>query len=544
MQVIARFWDVDLTSTLQRDAALQMSEAMVTPEAVVQAWESLPDDQRQALQALLDAGGQMPQRVFARQWGEIRTMGPGRMDREQPWGEPNSPAEGLWYKGFIFHSFEQGPDGAYEAVFVPPELQAHLPAPDAPSPSVSLEPVAAPAFVRSTGDAFLDDACTLLSYLQNEHLHLTSGGKWPERHEARLLHRLRDANFERFTFLRHLAHQIGWVHEDESSRLRLDPDPVTAWLQSSTAKQRDTLAGAWRDDPGWNELFHIPSLIPEDTGAWLNDPLLARKAILVHLAACSPDEWYGFTDFVAAVKQVDPDFQRPNGDYESWYIREAASGKYLSGFESWNAVEGALIRHVVTGPSTWLGLVDLGAAAPDRAPMAFHLTAAGAAFLDRAEPSPVPEPKPLNLRSDFTVLVPPARRFERFQLARVADWTRTGDVFVYRLTPHAMDRARRQGISATRVLEFLEQVTDTPAPRSVEAALTRWEARGAEARLERGVLLRLSDNDLMDQLMASPRANRFIQKRIGPTTTLVRASDVSRLVAALGEMGLLPDVNV
>jgi hypothetical protein len=154
------------------------------------------------------------------------------------------------------------------------------------------------------------------------------------------------------------------------------------------------------------------------------------------------------------------------------------------------------------------------------------------------------EPKSLNLRSDFTVLVPPARRFERFQLARVADWTRTGDVFVYRLTPRAMERARQQGIPIARVLEFLEQVTGASVPRFVEAALTRWEARGAEANLSRRIVLQLSDGDLMDQLMSSPRTGHLVQERAGPTTALVREADLSRIAATLGKLGLLLDVDV
>ena len=76
LQAIARFWDVELTTSSRRDAATQLAEAMVVPQAIAGAWDALPEDHRQALNALLAAGGQMPSRVFARQWGEIRTMGP------------------------------------------------------------------------------------------------------------------------------------------------------------------------------------------------------------------------------------------------------------------------------------------------------------------------------------------------------------------------------------------------------------------------------------------------------------------------------------
>ena len=65
-------------------------------------------------------------------------------------------------------------------------------------------------------------------------------------------------------------------------------------------------------------------------------------------------EWVSVADFIDAVKATDPDFQRPGGDYESWYIRDAGSGAYLTGFESWDRVEGELLRALLTGPARWL----------------------------------------------------------------------------------------------------------------------------------------------------------------------------------------------
>jgi hypothetical protein len=553
LRVIARFWDVEPTASRRRDIAIQLAEAMAAPEAVAAAWDALPGDQRRALEALLAAGGQMPLRVFVRQWGEIRAMGPGRAERERPWREPISPVEGLWYRGFISRAFEQGPEGTYEAVFIPPELRTHpAAAPELPI-AIAPAPAPVPAVTSSAGDALLDDACTLLAYLQSEQVRPQPDDGWPARHQSRLIRRLRDPDPARLNLLRHLVRGLGWLRVTDSGHLRPDPGPVTAWLQSPIAQQRRTLAGAWRDDPTWNDLFHVPGLIPEDTGAWCNDSLVARKAILRHLEACEAGAWYALIAFASAIKQVDPDFQRPDGDYTTWYIRDSASGAYLSGFESWDGVEGALIRYLIAGPLAWLGLVDLGADAPGAPAAVFRLTLGGAACLDLVAPPPEPEPAPapLALRRDFTVLVPPARRYDRFQLARVAEWVSSplaGEaegsepLFTYRLTPSSLERARRQGISAARVLEFLGRATDAPLPRSVEAALTRWDARGAEASLERVVMLRLSSEELMAQVTSSPSTRRLIGEQVGPMAALVREKDWPRLVAALGEMGLVPDV--
>jgi hypothetical protein len=541
LRAIARFWEIPLATNRQREAALELAEAMANREAIERARTQLSDDQGQALRALLASGGHMPRRIFTREWGEIRAMGPGRMERERPWENPISPAEGLWYRGFVFQSFEQGPNGAYEALFIPAEIQKHLSAPGATQPTITLDPVPAPSSIVSHGHLLLDDACTLLAYVQNQRPRPGPSGDWAGRDGERVSSRLRVQDQGRSTFLRHLASRIGWMVRDEAEPLRLDPEPVTTWLQSDTFDQRCVLAETWRDDPTWNDLFHVPALHPEDTGAWRNDPVLARQAVLRHLSACSPTSWYDLDAFVAALKEIDPDFQRPAGDYETWYIRDEETGAYLSGFDSWEAVEGRLIRYLLTRPMVWLGLIDLEGERSDRPPQAFRLNQSGAAFLDLTDPPPQPTLAPPRVRSGFRVSIPARLRYERFQLARVAEWEQAGERFVYRLTPASLERARQQGISVVRVLEFLKRITEAPLPRAVEEALTRWDAQGTEARLQRAVLLRLSDEELMDRIASSPRLARFIEERIGPTAALVRQQDWRQVIARLGDMGLLPE---
>jgi len=543
LDVIAKFWEIPLTSHRRREMALQLAEAMPSPEAVAAARAKLTNDQREALRTVAAGGGTLPQRVFARQWGDIRVMGPGRMDREHPWENPVSPAEALWYSGFLFKTFAEGSDGAYEAVAIPAEILDLLPAPAEDTAALSLDPASPPPIVNSAGAELLEDACTFLSYVHNHQPAYSSEGTWSARHNKQLLPRLLHQTRDRFHFLRHLASRIGWVTDQNARRASLVPDAVTEWLTSQPNEQRRLVYVSWRDDPTWNDLFHVPTLQPEDTGAWRNDPLLAREAILAHLATCTPTSWLEIERFVGEIKRVDPDFQRPTGDYETWYIKDDVTGAYLSGFESWDAVEGRLIRYLLTGPLFWLGLIDLGTEKPGQSPRAFRLSDAGAAILGlRDQPVP-PEPPTIRLRSGFQLLVPIGRRYERFQVGRVAEWLDSGERYRYRLTPASLQRAKEQRITIPRVLTFLEDHLQGPVPRHMREALTQWDERGTEASLHQAVLLRTTNEAIMERALASGRVAHLVEERISPTAVVVRRGDWPEMIEALEQLGLLADAQ-
>src|SRR5258708_5184318 len=108
LRVIANRWDVDLNVREARNAGAYLAQNMLRPEKVADAWDRLTDEQRGALQTLLGAGGRMPSFVFARLFGEIRPMGPDKMEREKPYLNPASLAEALFYRGLIATTFGKG----------------------------------------------------------------------------------------------------------------------------------------------------------------------------------------------------------------------------------------------------------------------------------------------------------------------------------------------------------------------------------------------------------------------------------------------------
>jgi hypothetical protein len=347
-----------------------------------------------------------------------------------------------------------------------------------------------------------------------------------------LAHHLRQPGAERLAFMLRLLDHLGWTRLHDDGRLRLAAEPVMTWLKATDEHSRTVLVNAWRELTDWNELWRLPSLRPDDTGTWLNDPTLARAALLRHLDSLPQGQWAAIGDFIRAIKANDPDFQRPDGNYETWYIRDATSDAYLTGFESWDQVEGALLRALLTGPAWWLGLVELGSE-----------TEGGAPELFRPAPKTPASPSPPLVRPDLTVTMPPARRFERFQLARVADLLAVDDAYVYRLTPASLQRARQQNISAARVLSFLDGLDDAPLPPGLQSSVTRWAERGTEVWLERVLLLRASDETVLQQILDAPQTKPYIIRIVGPAAVVVAEDDWPRLMEALVELGLLIELS-
>jgi hypothetical protein len=556
LKIIAELWGVELSATAQREAAEELAAHMLQPEAAAEALQALTPEARAALAGLRRA--RQPLAFFTRKHGELRAMGPARREREQPWRTEASPAETLWYRGLIARGFFDDGAGPQEFVFIPDDLAPVVPAGEA-APEGGTPPgapaAAPPAHQRSARDSAAADAATLLSYLQIEPVKL-EGAVFPPKAREALAPFLRRP--EALDFFTHLV-----IRLNLAAGMPLKPEPAQArpFLEANFAAQSGQLAGAWRASKEWNDLFHLPGLVCEGKG-WRNDPLQTRQALLDLLAAVPPGQWWSLDAFVAAVKDRQPDFQRPAGDYDSWYIRDAATQAYLRGFENWERVDGALIRWLMAGPLFWLGLVDVSSAGSAEhaekgkavnsasadpaysALQAFRVTPYGAAVLGR-EAWPAPgEAAPIRVGGEAVVRVPAsASRYDRFQIARVSHWVALEkDTYLYRLTPASLVRAGQQGIKVSHVLASLQKALgEAPLPPLLVGALKRWERAGAEIALTDSVVLRVKSPDLLETLRRTPKVKRYLGEDLSPTAVEVRRADRDKLREALAELGILVD---
>jgi len=471
LEAIAEGWGVALTDEQMPEIVDRLVLEMTRPENVARVVRRLTEPEREAL-AVVAAQGQARAHVLARKYGTVRKLGPGRLEWQQAWREPASAVERLWFLGFLYAGY--GADERFRGpiYFIPTEILSILPPLPAPQPVFQWEPAPPPTTARDERDALAHDVLVLLSHVRNQPVRAPKG-TLPASEVARLRQKLAvPADVERIRFMLRLCQRAGLLQTRGGTWA--PGKEAAVWLKTGDLARRRTLLDAWRNDPDWNELCLVPSLRCEETG-WRNDPLLARQAILGFLKDCPVGTWVTLDAFLCSVQGVAPDFMRPDGDYDSWYIRAAQTGHYLTGFTNWAKVEGALIRYVLECPLCWLGVVVLGCAWQDAPADRFMLSPVGAAMLGLREWKDV-VPMPMTVRPDLHVIVPhSASWYDRFLLERFARLKSESESAAdYEMTMASVRACVQGGVTAEQILAFLRRAGASVVPAAVQRSLLTW----------------------------------------------------------------------
>ncbi len=520
LHIIAGFWGIELESTDLDSALEEISASLLDLEAATETIEILSAESKTALSSLVEAGGKMEWAIFARTHGEIREMGAGKRDREQPHKKPTSSAEILFYFGFLAKAFFDFGKGSQEFAYVPDDLLEVV-------ETIIVEPVDQPllpkneplgrpatpvekAFENLSSDHVLDDATT---YLASLRLNLTSNGL-PSEKQAWAP-----------------ALQILLATSTIVKNNTPQPDAVKKFLEASRVEALEMLYKAWLDSQSFDELRMIPAIVCE--GEWVNQPQVTREFLVNLISAIPVGKWWSLTAFVKAIKEKYPDFQRPAGDYDSWFIKRASDGQFLRGFAYWDQVDGALIRQLIQ-TLHWLGKVDLASPEEGASFTSFRI----APFVEKKE-----EKGKVNVSSNGKITV--SRNFSRaarYQIARFCEWDgEKPDGFIYSVTAKSLKFASEQGLKAEQLLAMLVKHTNGSIPPPLVKALKRWEANGTEARVESLFVLRVSRPEIMEEMRAS-KAGRFLGELLSPTAVVVKEGAIQKVMAALTELGLLAEV--
>lgn len=546
---LAKFWKVNIAGLDSNASIPVIAAAMLDPTKAESTWDSLNDDQRGALQTLIASGGRMPRAMFDRLFGEVRTMGTAQIEREKPLEAPKSIAEALYYRGLVAHTFEQADTGPRVVVYVPDDVAGALPlrktsysnlADEAPEEveATAVEALENVANIQTADTSIVDDMTTLLAYLQL-HTPVLDGDGLDDDDEKTAGKFMLKSERERLPFLFGLGISADLIEVQNGKGFPKRAE-TRRWLSAGRAAQVQALAEGWRDSVEYRDLWHVAGLHPEPGGELDEyDASVARENALELMAATVPkQEWWSLEAFISSVKEQDPDFQRPGGDYESWYIRNDEDD-YLKGFESWDAVEGALLEFYITGPMHWLGLLDRGEDAA-------RLTAYGRAFLGHAAwPNPADPEDKITVKEDGSLLISrKIPRVDRFQAARFTTWVSAGDPYVYRIDADGIQEAAAQGINTGHIVSFLNRALgDKPIPAPITALLENWRSGpSAAVSMERLTVLRTTAPETLEKILDTPALRRYLGSRLGPMAVIVRAGQGDALRAALGEAGIQVEV--
>jgi hypothetical protein len=531
LKIVAGLWGIELNAP-DTVTALPFVVAGILEQAdFAEVVEALPQDAKEVLNALLQSEGRMAWAVFVRRFGDVRRMGMARRDRERPDLKPASAVEVLWYRAligraFLNHNTEVEPQ---EYAYIPEDLLPLLPSlrSEAPPPlgrPASPNEMAHPALAS---DSILDHACTLLAALRikmsEERLAQLPLGGVSVRALKGLLQAARLLDYD------HLPH----------------PERTRAFLEAPRGVALAQLVQSWMEDPYYNELLLLPGLKFE--GEWTNDPLRARKTIVELVSQIPENRWWSLPAFVSAVREQQPDFQRPAGDYDSWFIKQENSGNYLRGFGNWDEVDGALVRFIICVLMHRLGLLDLASPEPNGGPAALRLSAWAAALWNGDAPTGLPqEDALLKITAGGIILVPVlAPRAVRYQVARFCQWEGAKESggkteYRYRVTPASLERAKAQSLRPSQLAGLLRRHSEGPLPPWLAQALDRWEGAGTQAVMERVVLLRVTSPEILTALRKS-RAARCLGEPLNDTTVTVRAGMEEQVLNALAELGYLSE---
>lgn len=620
LRIAASLWGIELASSAPAEAATELSESMLDAELMEEVIAALPDPARDALQSLFDAGGRLPWAQFARRFGDIREMGPGRRDREQPHARPNSAAETLYYRALIGKAFFDTPSGSQEFAFLPDDLmqalefigfepgEAPAPEPEEPASPPAKTPAPEPEYADLTEPEYADLEETIpgdepesvvlptvsarkppvirlpvspafAELRENEEMKgsgraATPAEKahaWPANDHilddlTTLLAALR-LGIEApalavpapvLTGLLAASRLIIPSSSGQGARGEgLQPEAVKTFLEAPREAALASLVDAWQSSETFNELRLLPGLAFE--GAWDNQPLVTREFILNLLEPIPEGAWWSIPSFIRDIKQKYPDFQRPAGDYDAWFIKRLSDGQYLRGFAHWDEVDGALIRYFFQ-VMRWLGQLDLAAPDETAAPTAFRIVNNESRITSH-------ETSKITISSNGLIVIPRlAPRSVRYQVARFCQWESEGrvaarsryspaelpdhqrriethpDSYRYLVTPASLKRAAGQGLKASHLLGLLAKHAGGQIPPVFAKALQRWESNGTEARIETLTVLKVSKPETLNELRAS-KAARFLGEIIGPTTVVIQRGSEAKVAAALAELGLLADVE-
>ena len=470
-------------------------------------------------------------------------------------------------------------------VYIPDEIREHLPEPP-PKQALEVQIEQQIQVKEGSARAFQRDLYFYWSTAHTSPLSLTKEGRLYQR-DLRLVNEALtfpaelgshdETGVPRLLFMRLLLTDLGLLRANDGSTRGVDHPSFLGQEASDRVKQTYV---HWRDGTFWNELLGIqritilgissrldpaPQAIADARAVVLEHIADLHRTMLRHHAAPAPAQrWVPIDRLLDMLRLADYDFLFPrayrpgSSEYYTYYGYTSFRSPYISygnklGWsisprfedeaEGWEVVEAGLVRAMLCEPLHWMGLIDLGFSG-DR-PVAYRLTSAGEWALGLGSELTIPE-------GDGKVIVQP--NFEVIALDPISDLTLAKlDEFAerisaeraitYRLSRESVYRAQRNGWRARRIIDTLNQMSDTQLPQNVLRTLEEWQEIHERIKIHRrSDMLQAVDGALLDRLMQDPRIGSRFANRVDQTVAIIapRRGETEELVRNLQALGYPP----
>jgi len=523
IRIVAELWGVEIEAKDALDGIKQISPALLDGDLVQDIFEALPEDAQIAVKELQKEQGRLAWSQFTRKYGKVRKIGPARRDKEAVHRAPQSTSELLWYRGLIARNFFDSPGGPQEFAYIPDDLLSLMPVTTEVAAAIYGRP-ARPAernVVAKAGDLILDEACTLLASLRMGM-------------DTKAVEEAEDWQTPPIVLMA-LLRAAGILDAKDHPNL----EAVQEFLEADRGVVLKQLVSIWLSSEDFNELRLLPGIRAE--GKWENEALHSRHFLLGILRALPKGNWWNLASLVSDVKERRADFQRPSGDYDSWYLVDEESGEYLRGFEYWERVDGALIEFLIRGPLHWLGILDLAAGEKGEDGKSFRFSGWAMDLLSGKAPKrPRPDQEKLIIDSQGQIqasrFVP---RAVRYQVARFCSWEKPKKgIYRYRLEAESLQKAQLAGLDIAQLLKLLKSNASTDIAPNLLQALKRWENEGTQAKMKEMIVLRVNSAEMLKALRDS-RAARYLGEPLGPNAIEVKTGAREHVMRVLTELGYL-----
>jgi hypothetical protein len=194
----------------------------------------------------------------------------------------------------------------------------------------------------------------------------------------------------------------------------------------------------------------------------------------------------------------------------------------------------------------WASFLSLGIGPETGAITALQLTPLGAWVLGRqgATRPEYPEAS-ITVCPNFEVKVHGPDTLAWYYLLKFALTVSVGRASVHQITKRNVQHAACKGVSESAFLKFLEARSREALPSNVVSLIGEWTRSVKIVNLERLLVLEVdSPQTLDDDLLASPRYAKWLERRMSSTAVVVRdLPDLKKMIREMKSDGYFPRVD-